>query len=163
MTKNNILTIFTRFRGRLRTTARGIAGEASADDVLQDAFCKLWTLDRLPAERVQTEKMASTVVKHLSIDYRRAAHRHDESASCGEEANDEKDQHIRELFNAVRNIIELHLNERQQQVLWKRDYEGYSFAEIAQEMGITEDNVRQILSRARKTIRNTFKEMTHEA
>ena len=38
-----------------------------------------------------------------------------------------------------------------------RDYEGYSFAEIATAVDMTEENVRQTLSRARKQIRETYK------
>lgn len=38
-----------------------------------------------------------------------------------------------------------------------RDYEGYSFAEIAATVDMTEENVRQTLSRARKQIRETYK------
>ena len=73
--ENNVLTIFTRIRQRLHTTARSIAGEDNADDVLQDAFCKLWTLKNMPPDQQQTERIAATIVKNVSIDYLRSAHR----------------------------------------------------------------------------------------
>lgn len=57
--ENNVLTIFTRIRQRLHTTARSIAGEDNADDVLQDAFCKLWTLKNMPPDQQQTERIAA--------------------------------------------------------------------------------------------------------
>lgn len=56
-----------------------------------------------------------------------------------------------------KKIIELQLTETQRTVLWMRDYEGYSFAKIAEHICMTEDNARQILSRARKTVRETYK------
>ena len=45
MKRDNVLTIFTRIQQRLHATARSIAGDDHADDILQDAFCKLWTLN----------------------------------------------------------------------------------------------------------------------
>lgn len=124
--ENNVLTIFTRIRQRLHTTARSIAGEDNADDVLQDAFCKLWTL-----------KIQPTNV-------------------CGA-TDDAKEQDMRERFDAVKRIVEMQLSDTQRRVLWMRDYEGYSFAEIAAAVDMTEENVRQTLSRARKQIRETYK------
>ena len=75
MKKDNVLTIFTRIRQRLHTTARNIAGQNNADDVLQDAFCKLWTLKKYPNDQKQTENITNSIVRNLSIDYRRAANR----------------------------------------------------------------------------------------
>ena len=139
MKKDNVLTIFTRIRQRLHTTARNIAGQNNADDVLQDAFCKLWTLKKYPN------------------DQRRAANRTVQSDIDINDTDNSKEQDIRELFDSVKKIIDIKLNDTQRNVLWLRDYEGYSFEEIAKQTGITEVNVRQILSRARKVIRETYK------
>lgn len=79
MKKDNVLTIFTRLRQRLHTTARNIAGQNNADDVLQDAFCKLWTLKKYPNDQQQTENITNSIVRNLSIDYRRAANRNVQS------------------------------------------------------------------------------------
>lgn len=93
--ENNVLTIFTRIRQRLHTTARSIAGEDNADDVLQDAFCKLWTLKNMPPDQQQTERIAATIVKNVSIDYLRSAHRSAQPANvCG--ATDDDSDDIRE-------------------------------------------------------------------
>lgn len=157
MKRDNVLTIFTRIQQRLHATARCIAGDDHADDILQDAFCKLWTLKNLPSDQQQTEKIASTIVKNISIDYRRFAERNGQSTTEQAETDNSHEQDVHELFNAVKKIIELQLTETQRTVLWMRDYEGYSFAEIAEHICMTEDNARQILSRARKTVRETYK------
>ena len=73
------------------------------------------------------------------------------------DTDNSKEQDIRELFDSVKKIIDIKLNDTQRNVLWLRDYEGYSFEEIAKKTGRTEANVRQILSRARKVIRETYK------
>ena len=157
MKRDKVVSIFTRLHQRLHTTARNIAGDDNADDILQDAFCKLWTLKNLPSDQQQTEKIASTIVRNLSIDYRRSAERKTQSSIDKADTDNSQEHDIRELFVTVKHIIELQLSDMQRQVLWMRDYEGYSFAEVAEKMCITEENARQILSRARKTIRETYK------
>lgn len=157
MKRDKVVSIFTHLHQRLHTTARNIAGDDNADDILQDAFCKLWTLKNLPSDQQQTEKIASTIVRNVSIDYRRSAERKTQDSIDKADTENSQENDIRELFVTVKNIIELQLSDMQRQVLWMRDYEGYSFAEVAEKMCITEENARQILSRARKTIRETYK------
>ena len=157
MKRDKVVSIFTHLHQRLHTTARNIAGDDNADDILQDAFCKLWTLKNLPSDQQQTEKIASTIVRNVRIDYRRSAERKTQSSIDKADTENSQDNDIRELFVTVKHIIELQLSDMQRQVLWMRDYEGYSFAEVAEKMCITEENARQILSRARKTIRETYK------
>ena len=157
MKRDKVVSIFTHLHQRLHTTARNIAGDDNADDILQDAFCKLWTLKNLPSDQQQTEKIASTIVRNVSIDYRRSAERKTQYSIDKADTENSQDNDIRELFVTVKHIIELQLSDMQRQVLWMRDYEGYSFAEVAEKMCITEENARQILSRARKTIRETYK------
>lgn len=157
MKRDKVVSIFTHLHQRLHTTARNIAGDDNADDILQDAFCKLWTLKNLPSDQQQTEKIASTIVRNVSIDYRRSAERKTQSSIDKADTENSQDNDIRELFVTVKHIIELQLSDMQRQVLWMRDYEGYSFAEVAEKMCITEENARQILSRARETIRETYK------
>lgn len=43
-----------------------------------------------------------------------------------------------------------------------RDVEGRSFEEISRETGLTEVNIRSVLSRARKKIREQIKTMRHD-
>lgn len=157
MKRDKVVSIFTHLHQRLHTTARNIAGDDNADDILQDAFCKLWTLKNLPSDQQQTEKIASTIVRNVSIDYRRSAERKTQDSIDKADTDNSQDNDIRELFVTVKHIIELQLSDMQRQVLWMRDYEGYSFAEVAEKMCITEENARQILSRARKTIHETYK------
>lgn len=158
MKRNIVLTTFERLRHRLHAAARNIAGQDNADDVLQDAFIKLWSVKNLPDSQEQTAMIASTIVKNTSIDYVRSNKTEDHNqSSC--ERTDSKEQEVREVFDEVKRIIELQLTETQRQVLWMRDYEGYSFAEVAQAMSITEENARQILSRARGIVRETYKRL----
>lgn len=155
MEKNNVLNIFSNIRHRLRATARNIAGEDNADDILQDAFCKLWTMHNVPSDIEQTEKITATIVRNISIDYWREKNNKEYAEVSS--ADDSKEQEIREIFEQVKRIVHLRLNENQRKILWMRDYEGFSFQEISEEMNLSEENVRKIISRARKIVRETYK------
>lgn len=159
MKRNIVLTTFERLRYRLHAAARNIAGQDNADDVLQDAFIKLWSFKKLPDSQEQTAMIASTIVKNTSIDYVRSSNMSEDLNHSNCESTDAKEQEIREIFDQIKRIIELQLTETQRQVLWMRDYEGYSFAEVADAMSITEENARQILSRARRIVRETYKRL----
>lgn len=157
MKSNIVLNTFERLRHRLHAAARNIAGQENADDVLQDAFIKLWSLKNIPESQEQTAMIASTIVKNTSIDYVRSSNKTEEQDQSSCERTDSKEQEVREIFDEVKRIIELQLTETQRRVLWMRDYEGYSFAEIAKTMSISEENARQILSRSRRIVRETYK------
>lgn len=159
MKRNIVLTTFERLRHRLHAAARNIAGQDNADDVLQDAFIKLWSSKNLPDSQEQTAMITSTIVKNTSIDYVRSSNKTEDHEQFSCERTDSKEQEVREVFDEVKRIIELQLTETQRQVLLMRDYEGYSFAEIADAMNITEENARQILSRARRIVRETYKRL----
>jgi RNA polymerase sigma-70 factor (ECF subfamily) len=64
----------------------------------------------------------------------------------------------RDAVEQVKQIIGT-LPEHQQQVITLRDMEDCSFEEIAEQTGLTAVNVRMLLSRARKTIRERFKKL----
>ena len=53
-----------------------------------------------------------------------------------------------------------HLNEAQQKVFTMRDIECLEFNEIAFELGLSEENIRVILSRARKKLRELIENKT---
>lgn len=157
MANNSLISIFSNLRQRLRLTAGNIAGQESADDALQDAFCKLWTHPKIPDDEQQLEKIAMATVKNISIDYQRQSSRHPFAHLSGAEGIETDDgKETEDRFIQIKQIIESQLNETQRRVLWMRDYEDYSYEDIAEELCITETNVRKILSRARKTVREVY-------
>ena len=104
------------------------------------------------------------MVKHFCLDYLRSPRASQPAAkledageflsdSSPEKETEEKDQ-IRQV---QRWINELPLN--QQQVLRLQGVEDYSVEEIEQITGYTVGNIRVLLSRARKTIREQFKKL----
>lgn len=131
--------------------------KSSNDCYLHSMWRKWLGVYFYPNDQQQTENITNSIVRNLSIDYRRAANRSVQSDIDINDTDNSKEQDIRELFDSVKKIIDIKQNDTQRNVLWLRDYEGYSFEEIAKKTGRTEANVRQILSRARKVIRETYK------
>lgn len=65
-------------------------------------------------------------------------------------------QERRELYGEVTGLIDKELSERDRRILYLRDRDGWEMDDIALEMGISEANVRVILSRSRKIIRQIY-------
>lgn len=151
-----------RIKGRLRATAGRIVSDEAVDDALQDAFVRLWSRrDDFSSENA-VEGVAVTTVKNICIDTLRrdTVRRHDDiddnpsAASVTDDPDDRQEQ--RELYGEVSALIDRQLSERDRRILYLRDRDGWEMEDIALEMGISEANVRVILSRSRKTIRQIY-------
>lgn len=160
MSQDILTTTFLRLRGRLLASARRLlADDSAAEDALQEAFFKLWERRRSIESRAEAEGLTVVAVRNSCIDQLRRSSRRaecpiDPTAEAVAETDPESDR--AELYESVRAIINGQLNERERQVITMRDTQGYSFAEIAGELKITETNARMILSRARKTVREIY-------
>lgn len=136
-----------------------------AEDIVQDAFTKLWELRHDTLADKNVEAYCTRIVHNLFIDRQRRQHLHI-SAQAADEFN-LPDYHAtgnkleqQESENMVMRLIG-ELPEQQRQIITLRDVEGLTYEEIAQQTGLTEVNIRVLLSRARKTIREQFKQQTH--
>lgn len=167
--KDELLTsVFMRIKGRLRLTARRIVNDDSVDDALQEAFMRLWNRRSDFDSSNVVEGVAVTTVRNICLDTlrRNAVRRHDdidETSSAATIIDDSSDdeQKKRELYGEVSALINSQLSERDRRILYLRDRDGWEMDEIAQEMGISEANVRVILSRSRKTIRQIYLKGKH--
>ncbi len=157
MSTNAITDVFTVFRSRLRSLAARIAGDDEADDVLHDAFCRLW--ERQPSVQQEEEalRLSTTVVKNTAIDAFRRSQTHsdvvlpDNIDSPADEPHDTED-----TYAIVMRLSRRVLSPSQLRVFTLHDVNGLSYRETAVACGITEANARLILSRARRTIRNIY-------
>ena len=149
---------------RLQRVALRLLGNAEdAEDMVQEVYMKLWSKrDALPDVQ-DVEAYCVTLMKNMCIDRLRIAEAHkadvDEVPTMLAATDDVEAQVERhDAVEQVKQIIET-LPEHQQQVITLRDIEDYSFEEIAEQTGLTAVNVRMLLSRARKTIRERFKKL----
>ncbi|MDE6061867.1 MAG: hypothetical protein K2G00_03800, partial [Duncaniella sp.] len=69
----DILTsTFITLRAKLRSIAGGIAGADEADDVIHDAFCRLWARHQAVGSETDAARLTYTAVRNSAIDsYRR--------------------------------------------------------------------------------------------
>lgn len=171
------LKAFERLHRRLRGMAfRLLADEAAADDVLQEAFCRLWARpsagtgadggETEPAPPLTEERagaLLAVTVRRLGIDRLRSEARHphltldEERDARPDDAPDESRQRERRLA-MLEAAVESRLTGRQREVLHRHEYRGESFEQIAAELHMQPAAVRMQLSRARKAIRQYFKE-----
>lgn len=160
-----LTSTFIRFRDRLRRVAAGIVGnEEEAEDVIQDAFCRLWSRHPEVETEIHAIRLSVTTVKNSAIDALRRSNAHPnvaiETLSPGAEptADDSSEAEERErTYEAVISLSRKVLTERQYEVFHLHDIEGIGYAEIAERIDATPEYVRVTLSRARKTIREIYR------
>ena len=157
--KNELFTsAYQRIRARLIARARAIVvSDDEAKDVIQDAFCNLWSRNPKVEQETQAEALFTTAVKNLSIDVvRRRNTRKTTTLEDNLEMPDTTDEEWQETYDRVERIAALHLSERDRMILFRRDRDEWSFEDIAESYGTTPANARVIVARARKTIRNIY-------
>lgn len=149
---------------RLQRVALRLLGNAEdAEDIVQEVYLKLWSKrDALPDVQ-DVEAYCVTLTRNMCIDRLRMAEA--DKADVDEvptmlAATDDVEAQV-ERHDAVEQVKQIigTLPEHQQQVITLRDMEDCSFEEIAEQTGLTAVNVRMLLSRARKTIRERFKKL----
>lgn len=159
-----ILPAFQRLKLRLRQMAGAMLGsEEDADDALQDAFCRLWPRRESIKSENEAAALLTTTVRNIGIDtLRRRQHMRTESLEEGSTAppwEDEGEAAEREKqFRRVEELIEEKLSPMAREILQRKDFLGESFETIAESMNMQPAAVRMQLSRARKTIRECYRE-----
>lgn len=154
---------FIKFRDKLRSLATGITGDSTeADDLLHDAFCKLWINHQDIKDETEAFKLAYTVVRNSAIDSVRRTRSHPSlsldripATYTSVEDSDREDRVA--VCNALITCSRRILNDNQYHIFYMHDIEGIAYPDIAREMGLSQENVRMILSRARKTIRDYYR------
>ena len=138
----------------------------AAEDMVQETFLKLW-MQRDKMEKVDNpEAYSITVLRRLFYDRMRTGHLQEVDKDVGSlqvtsSQNISKQLETAEEYQRVRQLIS-HLPEPQGRIMLMRDVEDRSFEEISIETGLTEVNIRSILSRARKKIREQIKTMKYD-
>lgn len=133
-----------------------------AEDIIQDAYCKLWDEREKLADIQKPEAYCVTLVKHLCLDYLRSpkAARNHSNIEDYEFQDDfvtvENDIENREIIKRVQSILS-RLPEKQQRILNLRGFADCSFEEIETITGESAANVRVLLSRARNTLKMKLK------
>lgn len=131
-----------------------------AEDLLQDVMMKLWQIrDSLPPDK-ELLPFLLTVVRNLCLDRLRSRQIKDDTIEDVDISLDyiqplDIDDKVEEK-DRLRHLLGLinQLPPDQQKVLRLRAIDDLSTDEIAKQLDISPENVRQLLSRARKRLRD---------
>ena len=134
-----------------------LENQSDAEDITQEVYAKLWqqrdTLDAIENDKAYI----ITITRNLSLDYyrKKVKQRATGMDELQEQISGGNDALRLEQRETVQNILKLlkTLPPMQQRVIQLRHFADLSIAEIAESLEQTEVNVRQLLSRARKTLK----------
>lgn len=143
----------------LRFSLKMIGEKADAEDIVQEAFLKLWYIREKLDGYNNVEALAMQVTKNLVIDKLRT--RRPEGLDIETLAYDSgfrnpaEELEEQDAVACIRQLIG-QLPGLQQTIIRMKDVEGYELSEIAEITGTQIEAVRVNLSRARKKIREQF-------
>ena len=129
-----------------RFVLKNIHDDDKAKDIVQDTYEKLW----LKVDSVQYEKVRSylfTTAYHTMIDLIRREKKQGDFNTVKPDNYSHTEQYsdLNEILHAAINK----LPEAQKSVIMLRDYEGYSYEEIAEITGLNESQVKVYIYRGR--------------
>ena len=156
--KQLLLPLYPRLQ---RVALRILGNVEDAEDMVQEVYMKLWGKREELPDVQNMEAYCVALTKNMCIDRLRLAEvdRVDvDNVPLSLAAADDVASLLerQDAVEQVKLIIET-LPEKQQQVITLRDIRDCTFEEIEEQTGLTAVNVRALLSRARKTIRERFK------
>ena len=130
--RNDILPLKNElYRLALRITLN----PAEAEDVVQETMIKVWNRRDRWEELDSIEAFCLTICRNISLDKMKKAENQNPAL--------------------VRQLID-NLPEKQRSCMQLREFEGKSYKEIAQILGITEEQVKVNIFRARQQIKQQF-------
>ncbi len=134
-----------------------------AEDLVQEAFLKLWMKREELGDIKNDEAYLTTLVRHLFLDQRRRKHIDMDDAAPEDLPPMDGDDLMQqvETHDEVEQVTRLigHLPQKQQQVIIMHDIEQLSDEEINRQTGLSHVNIRTLLSRARKNLRALFNKL----
>ena len=144
-----------------RLALRITLDSAEAEDIVQDTLIKVWNRRDSWAEIESIEAFCTTVCRNMALD--RIAKRDNQNASLDEHGIDRQDNggdpfertQQRNRVEVVRRIIDT-LPVKQRMCIQLRDFEGKAYKEVAALLGISEEQVKVNIFRARQTIKQRF-------
>ena len=134
-----------------RFILKNLRHEEDARDVVQSAFEKMW-VNRNSVDYAKSRSFLFTVAYNQMIDHIRKVKR----VTLKEEFSETTGTIDRQYNNARKVLDEAlsRLNETHRSLVLLKDYEGYSYEEIAQITGLNASQVKVYLHRARIQLKN---------
>ena len=151
--------IFLPFHGKLyRVAVRFLGNQSDAEDMVQETYIKLWQKRHELEALINPESFAVTVLKNSCLDFLRKVKPHQISLSefqIPATAPVAEQIEKKEALGYIQKIMQK-LPFKQQQVVEMKIWNNLSDNEIEQRTGLTKGNIKVMVSRARKTIKNHY-------
>jgi RNA polymerase sigma-70 factor (ECF subfamily) len=138
-----------------RFALKHLRNEMSANDIVQETFTKVW----VKHEEISFDKVKSylfTTAYHAIVDWVKKEGRSGDIEKANETGVDPT------LTFSLKEVLEEALEklpEVQKSVVLLRDYEGYSYDEIAEITGLNTSQVKVYIFRARKALKSYIKRL----
>ena len=149
----------------LYRVAYHLTGNAQdAEDLLQDLYLKLWQKrDDLPDETINDAYLA-TMMRNLFVDQRRLKHV-DASAELKNEDGPPDERSLDRQTDAKDEVQQMEgliseLPERDGKIIRMHMVEDRSYEEIERETGLSQGNIRIIVMRTKKKLKQQFQNIT---
>lgn len=163
MSPTTFKSTFLPVSRRLYVVAWRLLGNAQdAEDLVQETMMKLWDKRNELSGVENAEAFSVTMLNHIFIDNRRRQHLKEidvtkESLHVVAEDDTIKAIERSETADRVKQLID-DLPQQQRKVITMRDINDSSFEEIGEATGLSQNNIRSLLSRARKSIREKMQD-----
>lgn len=137
--------------GVYRFIVKNIRHTEDAQDIVQSAFEKLW-VNRAQVLPEKAKSYLFTVAYHQMIDHIRKSNKMPlaEETSIPHQPINQAQAELKQLLMHAVN----QLNPTQKSLVLLKDYEGYSYQEIAEIMNLSDSQVKVYLHRARLILKN---------
>lgn len=153
MTADEFKAEAAKIRNAAMASAMRYVGNTDvAEDIVQDTMLKMWSM--CPALKKPAGPLATVLIRNACIDHLR---RHRQHCSIENMCIEEPVQGDADTVRMARMMeIVDRLPDTQQVILRLRHMQGMEMREIADITGMSEVNIRKVLSRARQSVRDKF-------
>ena len=148
------------YRLALRITQR----HEDAEDIVQDTLMKVWGKRDDWNDLESIEAYSLTVCRNLALDRIKRKDRQNETLDdihleqTATSANPYEQMLQKDRLQLVKRIVNA-LPEKQRTCMQLRDFEGKSYKEISTVMGISEDQVKINIFRARQAVKHKYQQL----
>ena len=147
------------YRLALRITLK----HEEAEDIVQDTLIKVWNKRDEWENIVSMEAYCLTICRNLALDKMKLRANQNESIenihldTPDQGGNPYERMQQKDRIDLVRRMVNA-LPEKQRSCIQLRDFEGKPYKEIAEILGITEEQVKVNIFRGRQTIKKRYQE-----
>ncbi|MCD6597738.1 MAG: RNA polymerase sigma factor [Bacteroidales bacterium] len=139
---------------------RLLGNSEDAKDAVQEVFIKLWKRRETLEEYRSLEAFSMRVTRNLCLDRlkaRKPEYVDEKTLQMGRTSGSTPAEILerKETYGRIKEIISA-LPENQRSVIHLRDIEGYEYKEMGEILNMDLNNIRVLLSRARKAVRKSL-------